>query len=354
MPLSKEEQVRSPLLESVVEQTTQAVLVTEGKLEKPGPKIIYVNSAFTDITGYETHEVIGKTPRILQGPETEPWVIERLKKRLKQGLSFEGEAINYRKDGTPYVNHWSISPVHDEEGNISYWVSVQRDLTEQRRMNERLMQVQEKERQNLAERMHDDLGGLLTSLQMEVDRARIEANDQDALDDALDTIENRIDSIAHVVRNLTREESPRLLKDYGLADALARLVRSIEEREGLEIAFHNEIENDERLSSLLERVVYRILREGLMNVARHADTKSAQVILNKTNRKLRLHIIDHGVGFDASEGLPISDDHYGLTGIRERVEQLNGSFTIDTASGEGTRLTVTLPLSLVALPNSSA
>ncbi len=352
MTLPKEDKKRSPLLESVIKQTTQAVLITEGRLEKPGPQIIYVNAAFTEITGYEPHEVVGKTPRILQGPETEPWVLDQLRKRLKQGLSFEGEAINYRKDGSPYVNHWSIAPVHNEAGTITHWVSVQRDVTERRRMNERLMQVQEKERQRLAERMHDQLGGLLTSLQMEIDQARTRVDDATLANDLFGPLEEQIDSISHVVRNLTQEESPHLLEDYGLSEALSRLVGALEEREGLEIAFHNELGNDERLSSLLERVVYRVLREGLLNVAHHAQTDSAQVILNKTNRKLRLHIIDHGTGFDTTEQLS-DDENYGLAGIRERVEQLNGSFTISTAPGVGTRLTITLPLSLVALPTSS-
>lgn len=348
--LPQQDHIRSPLLESAIDQTTQAVLITEGTLEKPGPKITYVNAAFTDITGYEPHEVVGKTPRILQGPETEPWVLDRLKKRLKQGLAFEGEAINYRKNGTPYVNHWSIAPVENDDGQITHWVSVQRDVTERRRMNERLMEVQEEERQRLARRIHDELGGLLTSLQMEVDQARMrltDTNNPDAPEDLLDSVEDRIDDIAHVVRTLTHEESPRLLADYGLSEALSRLVGTIEERAGMEIAFHNEIRNEERLSSLLERVVYRILRESLLNVAQHANTNTAQVILNKTNRKLRLHIIDHGTGFDVSEQHS-EEETYGLAGIRERVDKLNGTLTIDTAPGEGTRLTATLPLSLVA------
>ena len=327
-------------------------MITEGEpLEKPGPRITYVNPAFTEITGYSSEDVIGRTPRILQGPETEPWVIERLRQRLKRGLRFEGEAINYRKDGTPYVNHWSIAPVKDDDGRITHWVSVQRDITDQRRMNERLLSAQEKERHKMAQRMHDEIGGMLASLQMTVDRAKgrvQEVTDEDVATLCAD-VESQIEDISTVVRLLTGEASPRLLEDYGLPKAVSKLVDTFENTEGLDIDLHNEIDPGERFPSLLEKVVYRVLREALVNVARHADTDTAQVIINKSEKRLRLHIIDDGDGFAPSNMLD-DTDALGLTGIRERVEQLNGTFSLNTAQGEGTRITITLPMSLLSPP----
>jgi PAS domain S-box-containing protein len=343
----------TPLLQSAIQQSTEAVLITEGApLDAPGPRIEYVNPAFTDITGYSPEEVIGKTPRLLQGPDTEPWVLETMRQHLEEGRPFEGEAINYRKDGTPYVNHWSAAPVRDDNETITHWVSVQRDVTSQRRTIERLLRVQEEERHRIAQQMHDEIGGLLTSLQMLVDRAKTEVDRMTEGDfpEACHDVESRIDHLSKVVRILTGQESPRLLDDYGLSEALSRLVAQVEDTEGIDIAFHNEIGADERFSSLLERVVYRVCREALANVSRHADTDRAQVLINKTERQLRLHVIDYGRGF-SPRNTPDDRDHLGLRGIRERVEQLNGSFALNTAPGEGTRLTVTLPRSLVALPS---
>lgn len=344
-------QQSAPLLQSAVEQAKEAVLITEAEpLKKPGPRITYVNPAFTEITGYESEEVIGKTPRILQGPETEPWVIQRLRRRLGQGRSFEGEAINYRKDGTPYVNQWSIAPVENDSGRITHWVSVQRDVTDQRRMSERLLSAQEKERQQMARRMHDEIGGLLASLQMTVDRAKCELQDSGVgITELCDEVESQIEEISTVVRLLTGQASPRLLDDYGLSQAIPKLVETFEETENLYIELHNEIDPGERFPSLLEKVIYRVLREALVNVVRHAGTDQAQVILNKSERRLRLHIIDHGEGFSPSATL---DDtgKLGLAGIRERVQRLNGTFSLNTAEGEGTRISITLPLSLLSLP----
>ena len=340
------------LLQSAVNQTREAVLITEGEpLEKPGPKITYVNPAFTDITGYEPEDVIGDTPRILQGPETEPWVIDRLRNRLKRGLRFEGEAINYRKDGTPYVNHWSIAPVQDDDGRITNWVSVQRDVTDQRRMNERLLRAQEKERYQMAQRMHDEIGGMLASLQMTVDRAKSQVQDATGNDEDVrmlcDEVESQIEEISTVVRLLTGQASPRLLNDYGLSKAITKLVETFKETENLDIELHNEIDAGERFPSLLEKIVYRVLREALVNVVRHADTDRAQVVLNKSEERLRLHIIDYGEGFSPPTALN-DTENLGLAGIRERVQRLNGTFTLNTAEGEGTRITITLPLSLVS------
>ncbi|PSQ95853.1 MAG: hypothetical protein BRD55_09520 [Bacteroidetes bacterium SW_9_63_38] len=339
----------APLLQSAVNQTKEAVMITEGEpLDKPGPRITYVNPAFTEITGYEADDVIGKTPRILQGPKTEPWVLQRLRRRLEQGKRFEGEVINYKKDSTLYVNQWSIAPVKDDDGRITHWVSVQRDITDKRRMNARLLSAQEKERHQMAQRMHDEIGGMLTTLQMTVSRARghvQEATEED-VSPLCDEVESQIQEISTVVRLLTGQASPRLLDDYGLLEAVAELVDTFENTKNLTVELHNEIDPGERFPSLLEKVVYRVLREALMNIAQHADTDRAQVVLNETEQRLRLHIIDYGKGFTPSSSLD-DTENLGLAGIEERVQRLNGTFSLNSDAGTGTRITITLPLTLL-------
>jgi PAS domain-containing protein len=79
-----------------------------------------------------------QTPRILQGPDTERAVLESLREALEAGDEWTGETVNYRKDGTPYRVQWSVAPVRGEDGEIEYWVSVQRDVTERRRRKHEL------------------------------------------------------------------------------------------------------------------------------------------------------------------------------------------------------------------------
>ncbi len=130
---------RLKLLESAIRSDYDSILITELTLEKPGPRIVYVNDGFCEMTGYSKEEVIGKTPRILQGPKTDRDVLDKLKQRLQEGQSFFGQAINYRKDGSEFVNQWDIHPLTDKEGNVTHWVSYQHDITERKRAEEQLV-----------------------------------------------------------------------------------------------------------------------------------------------------------------------------------------------------------------------
>lgn len=141
------------LLESAIKNDYDSILITELNLDEPGPRIVYVNDGFTKMTGYSKEEVIGKTPRILQGPKTDRDVLDKLKKRLKKGKSFFGQAVNYRKDGSEFVNQWDIHPLTDRDGNITHWVSYQHDITERKRSEKVLLDTQ-KEFDELRESSH--------------------------------------------------------------------------------------------------------------------------------------------------------------------------------------------------------
>jgi len=119
------------LFGACVEQAYDAVVITDARIDLPGPSIIYVNPAFEAMTGYTRDEVIGRTPRILQGPQTDRATLDRMRRALESGQFFEGRAVNYRKDGTAFHMEWSVSPVRETAGAITHFVAVQRDITPQ-------------------------------------------------------------------------------------------------------------------------------------------------------------------------------------------------------------------------------
>jgi PAS domain S-box-containing protein len=125
------------VLFAAVEASGEAILITSAELDEPGPRIEYVNPAFTRMTGYEAGEILGRTPRLLQGSKTERAVIERMRTALRAGDGFQGEALNYRKDGTTYMVEWLITPVRDSDGRIMRWISAQRDVTQRRAAEDR-------------------------------------------------------------------------------------------------------------------------------------------------------------------------------------------------------------------------
>lgn len=117
------------LLASVVHFSQDSILVTDNQVDSPGPYIVYVNPGFTRMTGYEAEEVLGKSPRFLQGPKTDRAVLNRLRKCLDEGEIFFGQAINYRKDGTEFWNEWHIEPIRDDQGTVTHYVAIQHDVT---------------------------------------------------------------------------------------------------------------------------------------------------------------------------------------------------------------------------------
>jgi len=117
------------LLASALEQSRESIVITDAQLDLPGPGILFVNPAFTQMTGYTQEEVIGKSPRILQGPRTDKAVLKRLRENLARGEPFAGEAINYRKNGTEFDLEWQIAPIRNGSGIITHFVGTQRDIT---------------------------------------------------------------------------------------------------------------------------------------------------------------------------------------------------------------------------------
>ena len=131
-----EEQLR--LLKTAIEQSNESVIIMAARLDPPGPVIVYVNPAFTKMTGYALEEVIGKTPHILQGPKTDRSVLVQLCKDCAEGKVFHGETVNYRKDCSEFHLEWTAGPVRDECGEVTHIAAAQQDVTGRWRVEEEL------------------------------------------------------------------------------------------------------------------------------------------------------------------------------------------------------------------------
>ena len=110
-------------LKALAENSFDSILITDAS--KDG-KIIFANKAFKKLTGHDPKAVIGKTPRILQGPGTDKKVIARLSAALKSGGKFEGKAINYKRDGTPFIMYWRVLPIKIGK-KVEAWIAIQRE-----------------------------------------------------------------------------------------------------------------------------------------------------------------------------------------------------------------------------------
>jgi PAS domain S-box-containing protein len=129
----KQEEQRLRLLETVITQTKDAVVITDiNTLDTDIPNIIFVNSAFSEMTGYDSSEVIGKSPAMFMGPKSDIYEFDKLKTAIKEYKECVIETISYKKDGEEYWVNFSMVPVTDKEGEHSHWISMQRDVTEEK------------------------------------------------------------------------------------------------------------------------------------------------------------------------------------------------------------------------------
>ena len=126
----KHEEDRLRLLDNVIINATDAVIITEAfPTDLPGPVILYVNEAFTKMSGYTPEEVIGKTPRILQGPKSDRQELKRISEALHKFQPCETTIINYKKNGEEFWINFSISPVIDNKGITTHFIAIEKDIT---------------------------------------------------------------------------------------------------------------------------------------------------------------------------------------------------------------------------------
>ncbi|WP_376097189.1 PAS domain S-box protein [Roseomonas sp. CCTCC AB2023176] len=122
---------RLRLLESSIAHLTEGVLITQATpIDAPGPRIVFVNPAMERITGYAPEEMLGATPRILQGAGTQRGTLDRIRDAIGLGQPIQAELLNYAKDGREYWVELNLTPVADDEGRVTHFAAIQRDITE--------------------------------------------------------------------------------------------------------------------------------------------------------------------------------------------------------------------------------
>jgi PAS domain S-box-containing protein len=112
-----------------IEAALEGFLVTTTDLDYPGPTVVYANPAFERMSGWLRAEIVGNSPRVLQGQNTDKAVFKDLRSKLAQGETWQGQTTNYRADGSEFVMEWSIAPVHNKHGETCFYLAVQRDVT---------------------------------------------------------------------------------------------------------------------------------------------------------------------------------------------------------------------------------
>jgi signal transduction histidine kinase len=223
-------------------------------------------------------------------------------------------------------------------------VAPLRQLFEARgRLLRRLFESQEQERAHIARDLHDGVGQNLTALQIGLRTIEEAADLATARSRARDLRE--VAATAHgEVRSLARGLRPVILEELGLLSAVERLCEDFERTHGVKVTLERDPMPARRLEATAETAIYRMVQEGLSNVARHADARQVAVRLGTQGRALSIR--DDGRGFDARdvERRRRNGGSFGLASLRERTRMLGGECTVRSAPGEGTAIEIRIPL----------
>ena len=201
-------------------------------------------------------------------------------------------------------------------------------------VSRRLVEVQETERRALARELHDEVGGILACLKLQLsDAAALPAE-----------VHSLVGQLSSRVRDLSMDLRPPMLDDMGLVPTLVWHFERYQTQTGIHVGFRPP-ESVGRLPPPVEAAAFRIVQEALTNVARHAAVQEASVRLDVHRDRIVLRVEDRGGGFQPESAWAGASS--GLTGMRDRARLAGGRLTVDSAPGGGTRLTAELPLGVV-------
>jgi PAS domain S-box-containing protein len=365
-----EDQLR--LAQQALAQIRESVVITETVLEEPGPRILYVNAAFTKMTGWLPNEVVGKSPRFLQGPKTTRKTLDRLRRCLTNGEAFEGEDINYKKDGSEFWIDWYIEPLRGPDDEINYWVAVQRDMTEKRQLMAQLLQAQRLEGIGLlASGIAHDLNNVLAPVLMGCEFLRTQVATDDARE-FIGLVEGSAKRGAGLVRQI-------LSFGRGISGASSTLdPRHIvhEVAKMAQATFPKRIEVIDNAPAGLWNVsvdptqLHQVVLNLCVN-ARDAIDGPGKIVLGAENLELKdslgtirgllaagsyvkLSVSDSGTGMPPSVAAKIFDPFFstkapgkgtglGLSTVAMIVDGLGGAIDLETGEGKGTTFSIYLP-----------
>ncbi|MEX0653504.1 MAG: PAS domain-containing sensor histidine kinase [Phycisphaeraceae bacterium] len=322
------------------------------------------------VFGYNEDEVIGQSTKIIFTPEDrqteEP--LKEIQTALDTGRAND-ERWHVRKDGSLFWAEGIVNPLRNDEGEAIGYVKIVRDLTERkeahdqlRQLNEtleqrvaerteqvrqmatRLSEVEHRERRKIADDLHDHLAQLLVSCRMKL--SLVEPAD-DASREMRTEVDRALGEAMKYVRTLIAELRPTVLHEQGLPAAIGWLAQRMQERFRLSVKVESE-DDLKSLSGNLSTVLFNAVRELLMNVVKHSQVKEAEVSLRRRGDEIEVIVADQGVGFrmeeNRSPGAATDTGGYGLFSVRERIRLIGGRIDVESAPGEGSQITLTVPM----------
>lgn len=318
--------------------------------------IVRINARTEALFGYRRDELVGQPVELLIPSRLRAVHEEHRSDYTRNAgrMVKMGAALScLRKDGSEFPADINLSPLQTNRGDLL--MAVVRDVSDQQRAEQALMasgqrlraltvqteKERESERKHIAREVHDELGQVLTALRMDLSFLGMQSYAENpGLKEKTEAMKALVDRAIQGVRNVASSLRPAAL-DMGLAPAIEWVCSEFTSRTGTACEFHV----DQKVAEVDEAravVLFRIVQESLTNIARYARASRVDIAMRQQDGYLRLEVSDDGLGFDLSEAR--RKKSFGLLGMEERAIAMGGQVEVNSAPGQGTHISVSIPL----------
>jgi len=328
-------------LSQALEKSPVSIIITnkEGKIE-------YVNKQYENFTGYTLTYSKGDIPSILQHKNNSLEDYNNRWNTIKSGRIWKGEVLSKKKNGEKYWELVTISPLFNENQQITHYQLVREDITDKKILEGEfyngLIDAHENEKQRLGENLHEGLAQKLTAMSMYLEI--LSKNNMLAEKDVnyLKILKGLNKEAIYEAVSLSYDIMSKQLKEYGLLYSVKEVCDNLNLKQPIKFSFsYNHINED--IADEIKLNLFRIIQELAANVVKHSFASFSNIILSiEKDKYIMLVIIDDGKGFDFQKSK--NGKGIGFQGIKMRLELLNGKMIRRSSNNEGTIITIKIPL----------
>ncbi|OXA77742.1 PAS domain S-box-containing protein [Flavobacterium aquidurense] len=364
----KEEEQRLKLLETVITQSKDSILITEANsVDRKIPKIVYVNPAFSQMSGYQSNEIIGKSPNIFKGPKSDSDELKKLLRAIKNEEECLIETISYTKQKEEYWVRFSMIPIFNNEGVISHWISIQRDITDEKKLEtekEHLIRELTQNNKDLKQfsyitshNLRAPLSNLIGLLNLIEDIPVNNTELEEIITGFTKSTHLLNETINDLVKVIIIKDNPSMQKEEV---SLKEVFENVFSQLSFQIELHKPIIKlkFDRVPLLntnkayIESILLNLLTNSIKYKSENRKLKIS-IMAEQIDHKAILTFKDNGIGIDLERnrdkvfGLYQRFHNYpdskglGLYLVKSQVETMGGTISIDSEVNKGTTFTIT-------------
>jgi PAS domain S-box-containing protein len=321
-------------------------------------RLVESNPALQEMLGFSRDELRNLSFTVVLPPDTAAAYQDFFQQLVEGALPF------FSLDSRLVTRHsrmvWgrsTVSLVKNSAGEIQFAVVMVENLTPQKEAEEQIRNYQEqlrslasqlslaeeRERRTLATELHDHIGQILALTQIKLGALGVKAAGTN-LEEPVNEVRDLVETVIKSTRSLTFELSPPILYELGLEAALEWFGEYLQEQHGLTVEVQKDAE-DKPIESETRALLFKVVRELMLNSVKHGHAHHLRVIVGRKDQNLSIEVIDDGVGFiPTPPGTEAKTSGFGLFSIRERLHHLGGRLQVESAPGQGTQVSLLIPL----------